>query len=228
MRRLSSLLSAIVLAMLMGSLALPSPAQAQASMGTPANRAGTWEFQLPISYTESWTVDGEGGSRAEVNSDFGMGIGFGYNFNDHFQLSGLFGWKSRSYDATIANTDGTTQRAAGTLNSSTLALNATYFFMPTGLTPYVSAGIGSTFMDSNIPTGQGSTACWWDPWWGYICNTYTPTLTETALSYTAGLGVRWDLTPVISLQAGYNRMWIDASKSTPEFDSWVLGFVFRM
>ena len=228
MRRISKIVPVILVGVLMGSLASPSPVQAQGSMGSPGHRADTWEFQVPVTYSQTWTVNGDGGSSADVNSGFGWGLGFGYNFNDHFQLGGSLTWSRRNYDATIVNTNGTTLKASGTLDSSTVALNATYFLMATGLTPYVSAGIGSTFLDSNIPNGRGSTACWWDPWWGYICNSYTPTKTETDLSYTAGLGLRWDVTRVFSLQGGYNRMWIETSKSTPEIDTWMLGFIFRM
>ena len=228
MRRISMLFSILFAGVLTGGLALPSPAQAQGSMGSPGQRAGTFEFQVPVTYSESWTADGQGRSSADVNSSFGWGLGFGYNFNDHFQLGGSLTWGRRDYDATIVSTDGTTRKATGTLDTSTIAVNATYFLMATGLTPYVSAGIGSTFLDSNIPNGQGSTGCWWDPWWGYICNTYTPTKTETDLSYTAGLGVRWDMTRVFSLQGGYNRMWIESSKSTLEINNYMLGFIFRM
>jgi opacity protein-like surface antigen len=225
MRRISNSFPIIVVVMLMAALAVPLCAKAQ----DPGHRANTWEFQVPVTYSQSWNGNGEGGSNVDVNSVFGLGLGFGYNFTDHFQLGGSLNWGSRSYDATIVNTDGTNKKATGTLESSTIALNATYFLLATGLTPYVSAGIGSTFLDSNIPNGQGSTGCWWDPWWGYICNSYTPTKTETDLSYTAGLGVRWDVNRVLSLQAGYDRMWIETSKSqTPEISNWTLGFVFRM
>ena len=222
MRRVSQLLPAIALAALMGGIAAPSAAQGV------GHREGTWEFQLPLTYTESWTANADGGAKADVNAGFGLGFGFAYNFNDHLQLGGSFNWSSRSYDATLVDSTGVRRNASGTLESSTIALNGVYFLFAGPLTPYASASIGSTFVDSNIPNGQSSTGCWWDPWWGYICNTYVPTKTETDVSYNVGLGVRWDISRVMALQGGYNRLWLDSSHSTPEFNNWTLSFIFRM
>lgn len=209
---------------LAGALVLPSPVQAAQG----SSRAGSWEFILPINYSQSTSFNGEGGSSASLNSDVGMGLGFGYNLNNHFQLGGTISWSARNYAATLVDSNGTTRRASGTLDSSTIALNGTYYLMQGGFSPFLTGGIGSTFIDSNIPNGQGSTACWWDPWYGYVCDTYQATKTQTALSYSAGAGVRFELTRGVSVQGSYNRMWLDYSKANPSLDSWRLDFVFRM
>lgn len=229
MQRISRVFSFIAIGALVGALGLPLPAAAQSMMGGAGARTGTWEFTLPLVYSESKTLHGEGGSSVDLNADFGFGFGFGYNFNNHFQLGGMFNWSTRNYDATLVDaTTGTTRKASGYLDASTISLNATYFFLASDLTPFVSANVGSTFLDSNIPSGSGSTGCWWDPWWGYICSTYVPTKTETDVSYGAGVGMRWDLSRAFSMQASYNRLWIDAAKSTPDFTGWRLDFIFRM
>jgi hypothetical protein len=211
----------VVVGALAGALMLPSTAMAQ-------SRANTLEFILPIIYSPSSSFNGQGGSKADLATDLSAGFGIMYNLNNHLQLGGMFTWNTRSYNATIVSTNGTTRQASGTLESSTLAFNATYYFMPSGVTPFVSGGIGSTFIDTNIPNGTGSTACWWDPWYGYICDTYTPTKTQTAVSYSAGAGMRFDLGRGFSVQGSYNKMWIDYSKSKPEIDGWKLDLVFRM
>ncbi len=223
MKSMSPVLPIVLVGALAGALMLPSPVKAQGSQ-----RASSWEFILPITYSTSTTVTGQGGSSADLNSDLGFGIGFGYNLNNHLQLNGLLTWSTRSYNATLVNTDGTTRKASGTLESSTLGINAVYFFIPQGITPFVSGGIGSTFVDSNIPSGPGSTTCWYDPYYGYICDTYTPTRTETAFSYTAGIGVRIPVSRAFSVQGSYNKLWIDMSNSKPEIDGWKLDFIFRM
>jgi len=222
MKSVSRIFSVVAVGVLMGGLVFPSPVMAQAF-----SRARTMEFILPVIYSPSTTVGGQGGSSADLNSDLGLGFGFGYNVNNHFQLSGLFNWSTRSYNANIVSDDGTTRRASGTLDTSTIAFNATYFLMSSNFTPYVSGGIGSVFVDSNIPSGQGSTACWYDPFYGYVCNSYAETKTYTSVSYTAGLGVRWEMSRQFALQGSYNKLWIDAN-STKEFDGWRLDFVFRM
>ena len=55
-----------------------------------------------------------------------------------------------------------------------------------------------------------------------------PTKTQTAVSYTAGAGVRFEVTRSVSVQGSYNKMWLDYSNGTPTFDAWRLDFVFRM
>lgn len=207
---------------LAGALALPSPAQAQAG-----SRAGSWEFLVPVTYMPSSSFNGQGGASADLNSDLGMGLGVGYNLNNHLQLGGAITWSSRGYNATLVDTNGTPRRASGgTMDSSTLAFNATYYFMQSGFTPFVSGGIGSTFIDSNIPSGTSATSCWYDPFYGTICN--TDTKTQTAFSYTAGIGLRFQLNRQFSLQGSYNKMWIDLSNGKPDIDIWKLDLVFRM
>jgi opacity protein-like surface antigen len=209
-----------------GALALMLPSAVMAQQ-----RAGSLEFILPVTYSSSTSFNGQGGSSADLNSDLGWGFGIGYNLNNHLQLNGIFTWATRSYNATIVQDTGGTlgpRKASGTLDSSTIAFNAVYYFIPSGFTPFVSAGIGSTFIDTNVPSGLAQTGCWYDPWYGYVCDTYQPTKTQTAVSYTAGAGVRFELNRVLSLQGSYNRVWLDYSKSTPEIDGWRFDLVFRM
>jgi hypothetical protein len=215
--------SVVAVGVLMGGLVFPSQVMAQAFA-----RSGTMEFILPVIYSPSQTVGGQGGSSADLNSDLGLGFGFGYNLNNHFQVNGIFNWSTRNYNANIVQDNGVTRKATGTLDTSTIAINAVYYLMSSNFTPFVSAGIGSVFVDSNIPNGaQGSSACWYDPFYGYVCNTYQPTKTYTSVSYTGGLGVRWDMSRQFATQASYNKLWLD-SNSTKEFDGWRLDFIFRM
>ena len=223
MKSISRIVPMVAAGALAGALALPSPVQAQGR-----ERAGSLEFILPIILTPSTHFNGQGGSSADLNSNLGFGLGMNYNVNNHFQVGGLFSWSYRNYTANIVDTNGVTTKATGTLSASTIGLNATYFLMPSGTSPYVTGGFGSTFVDTNIPNGLPATGCWYDPWYGYICNTYVPTKTQTALSYQAGAGMRFELNRTFSVQGSYNRMWIDLTSSTPSMDLWRLDFVFRM
>jgi hypothetical protein len=215
----------IAAGLLAGGLALPSMVMAQ---GASSQRAGSWEFLLPITYSSAKSFDGQGGSSASLNSNLGFGLGLGYNLSNQFQMSGTVNWSSRSFNATIVDSNGVKSQAGGTLESSMFAFNGTYFFSPGVVAPFLTAGIGSVFLDTNIPNGKPSTGCWHDPWYGYICNTYTPTKTGTAVSCNAGLGVRWDVSRSVALQGSYNQVWIDYSSSKPQLDGWVLALVFKM
>jgi opacity protein-like surface antigen len=211
---------------------MPGPADAQSYTAVrPGGRAGTWDFTLPLVYADSARISGQGGASVDIDAAYGFGFGFGYNFTDNFQLNGLFSWNSRSYNATrIDAVTGSTQRYSNYMDTSTLSLNAVYYILKGDITPFVSGGVGITYVDTNIQTGLGSTNCWYDPWWGYVCSSYVPTKTENDISYSAGIGVRFDVNRQFSLQGSYNKTWIDISKATgsPEFDTWKLDFIFRM
>ena len=209
---------------------MPGPADAQSfTTVRPGGRGGSWEFFLPLIYTESATINGQNGSSVDLNADWGMGFGFGYNFNENFQINGLFNWSSRSYDALVVNSDGTTRRYSNVLDTSNFSLNGVYYLLSGNITPFVTAGIGVTYVDTNIQNDPGATNCWTDPWYGYVCD-YATTKTENDLSYNAGIGVRYDIKRQFGVQGSFNRTWIDFSKTsgTPGFDSWRVDFIFRM
>ena len=193
-------------------------------------RAKTWDFFIPLSYTEDANFSGKQGSSIDINEDLGFGLNFGYNFTDRFHLGGLFNYSSRSYDATVVLDDGSTQKYGNYMETSTISVNGIFYLLEGDITPFVSGSIGYTFIDTNIQNGPTSGTCWWDPWWGYVCTEYVPTRTESDLSYGAGLGVRFDINEKFSMQGSYNKSWIDIDNisENPDFDTWRLDFIFRM
>ncbi len=219
---------AIAMAMILATVwvALPVPADS----GSPGKRAGTWEFFLPLTYTEEADFSGENGSSLEIDDDFGFGFGFGYNFSNHFQLNGMFNWNARGYDATVVTEGGSTVEYNNDLETSALSLNGIYYFLQGNFTPFVSGNVGWTFYDTNIPDGPSYGSCWWDPWYGYICTEYTPTKTDDAFTYGGGVGLRLDINRYFGLQGSYNKTWVDFDNadSAPDFDTWKLDFIFRM
>ncbi len=222
---------ALIIIGIVAATGMTAVADAQSySVVRPGGRGGTWEFLLPLIYADSTNIGGQGGSSVNLDADWGFGFGFGYNFNDNFQLNGLMTWNSRSYQATIVQTDGVQRKYNNYVDSSTLSLNGVYYILSGDVTPFVSGGIGLTYVDTNIPQGIGSTSCWWDPWWGYVCGTYVPTKTQNDITYNAGVGVRFDVNRQFSLQGSYNKMWMNISRAQgiPDFDIWRLDFVFRM
>ena len=109
----------------------------------------------------------------------------------------------------------------GRYDSFTASANLVYNFIDTPLTPYVSAGIGWTWIDTNIPNGPPNTWCWWDPWWGYVCSTSYPTETLNAFSYQAALGLRYTFdNDTTFMKLGWTSQWMDFDNAsgTPRFD----------
>ena len=198
------------------------------------DRAAKWQFSFPITFTSGKTVNGEDGTSFNLNDDVGWGLGFGYNLNDHFLVGSDLTWLSANYDATIAtdlNNDqrpDTTANVSGTLDAATLNFYGQYNILKHKVTPFVRAGFGWTWIDSNIPAGPPVGSCWWDPWYGYICGSWQPTFGSTEFSYGGAVGVRADVANKFIVEASYNALWIDFAKSgTQMFDGFRLNLGWK-
>jgi opacity protein-like surface antigen len=205
-------------------LAVAPAAQAQ-------DREGRWEFTLGTLYQLSSTIDGQEGSTVDTDNDFGFEIGSAYNFTDNFAANIGLQWSGIGYSATGMEEDGTEFGISGTYDAFTLSTNLVYNFTDNKLTPYIGAGIGWTWIDTNIPNGLPSTGCWWDPWWGYVCSTYYPTKGTDAFSYQATLGLRYTFdSDHTFMKLGWTSQWMDFDNTsgTPRFDVFTLdvGWIF--
>lgn len=200
------------------SLLLAAFATHAAAQNSPP-RGGKWEFTLQPQYTHSQSFDSGNGSGGTVDSALGFGFGVAFNLNNHFNLGGDFFWNNANYNATVAGAGsnaGNNYNVSGTLNSSTIRFDATWNFLASDFTPFVMGGIGSTYIDTNIPNGPPSNVCWYDPWWGYYCGSYIPTKTAYYVSYSGGLGLRWEVDRNIFLRAVAIRQWLDVGGSVGE------------
>jgi len=195
------------------------------------DREGRWEFTLGTFYQLGTTVDGQEGTGLDTDNDFGFALGGGFNFTD--KLATTFGlqWAGVGYGATAMDEDGLPVNISGKYDSFNLSGNLVYYLLDGPLSPYVGAGIGWTWIDTNVPNGPPFTWCWWDPWWGYVCSTSYPTETLDAFSYQATLGLRYEFdNDRTFMRLGYTSQWMDfdASSGTPRFDVIVLdiGWMF--
>jgi opacity protein-like surface antigen len=192
-----------------------------------SDRTEAWEFLIPIRYLSGQKLDFDHGTSVDLHDDLGWGFGFGYNFNEHMNLDFEFGWTSANYTVKWASADTPALppvEATGYLDVSTTQINFTYNFMPKTVTPYISAGIGWNWFDTNIPVGPPQTGCWWDPWYGYICQTFTDTASGSGFSYGFGAGVRIEPKDSFFIRLGLNDNWQDLGSynSSPDFLSYRL------
>jgi len=219
-----------LVAFLIAVLGLAATGTAQAD--TYRSRAERWEFTAQMRYLDAKSMSFPGGSELDVNSDIGWGFGFGYNFNDHLALGVDFGWNSPSYDATIVSADTpplASRQTGGELSTSSIHVNLLYNFIAGPITPFVTAGVGSTYVDSNVASGLPSSSCWYDPYWGYYCDTYQPTYSDSRFSYNASVGIRWDLARDAFLRASIGSHWIDMKNGGAQdfpFGRLEIGFMY--
>ncbi len=198
---------------LVAALALSSTAVAQQS-----TRNQMWDFGLLVGNLSGDTIEGADDSSLETSSAAIYGFNFAYNFNSHFALGGELSWAKPDYDATIIPDDGIgdPEVIRHTANLFSYGFKGTFNLLKGPLTPYAELGIGWTEMDSNVSDQPPITGCWWDPWWGYVCDTFWSTYSKTRETYSGALGVRWDLDNGVSLKGSYGVMQVDTSKATSD------------
>ncbi len=177
-------------------------------------------------------MDFQGGSTADIEDDFAVAFIFGYRFNPRLELQFSLDYQSVDYDATIqsADTPGLAVDVRGEYESFTPRANVNYNFLDSEITPYVTGGIGWSFIDTNIPEGRVEIGCWWDPWYGEVCVPVQDTRSADAFTYQLGGGVRWDASSNWSMRLGYEKHWYDFGKlprARRILTRFKLGVVFR-
>ena len=201
---------------------------AGATVADAQSREGRWEYTLGIPYQLGSETTFDGGSTLKTKSDFGFGMTFGYNPSEQVTWSFGLKWAGIGYDANVVKDGGGTTGISGTYDAWGLSGNLLFNLGQGPLTPFVGAGIGYTWIDTNVPNGLPQTGCWWDPWYGYICSTYYPTKSVNSFSYQAMGGLRYAFNPRTFLRLSYASQWIDTSNGTPRFDVFgvELGWLF--
>jgi len=194
---------------------------AGATAANAQSREDRWEFSLGAFYQLGADLDFEGGSTVATDDDFGFLLTTGYNFSDKLETSFGFQYGGIGYDADVVQEDGDITGISGSYDNWALSANVILNLMDGPLTPYVGAGIGWTWIDTNVPNGLPTTGCWWDPWYGYICYTDYPTKSTDAFSYQATLGLRYEFdNDMTFMRFGYTSQWLqlDNADGTPRFD----------
>ena len=193
--------------------AMPGIALAQ------VNRANSWEWSFAAIYQESKNMGSDGGSSLNVDDDWGLGVNFGYNFTNNLALGVDLEWLSLDYQAVLVD-DMSFPTRTTTINHNFSQFNGrikgTYSFLDGPLRPFIEAGIGWTYVDSNVADGPPQTGCYWHPWWGYICSNFYSTFSSTSFSYGAGLGLRYHLRGGSFLTASYNVWELDDAGNIPD------------
>jgi len=195
------------------------------------SRTDRWEFFLSPMLTNSKLLQFDNGAEANINKRSSLGFGFGYNMNKHIELSLVFASSNANYTGTRIADDSakTPEKFTSNLYTSKMDFGFTYNLFKSAFTPYLSANIGSTYIDSGIPTGNISTICWWDPWWGYVCAPQAQTYTSTEINYGAGIGLRYDFNRKLFMKGGIAKNYLDVNSSNrPDFTTYqfIFGFMF--
>jgi outer membrane protein assembly factor BamD len=211
-------------------------AAAEGSAGTgdagslAAQRAGLWEVRAGVVGSNATDVDFKGGTTVNVDSAAGFLLGVAWHYSDRLQFGSSFTYDDKDYDASIAGDEpDETFEVRGSLESMSLMLDAAYELLGGPVTPFVSGGLGWSWVDTNIATSPPTVGCWWDPWYGYVCTSFRNTKTLNGLAYEVGLGLRYDINEVFALQGAYRMRWVDFENATgtPSFDGFTLALGWK-
>ncbi len=205
------------------------------AQGYNRGNAQTWEFSVSAVFQQADVAAGDGGSSLVVDDELGFGFNVGYNFSDHLSVSADFDFLKPRYSAVIITEPNPPD---GSFDTTTIdhkmsqfngRLKASYSFTNGPFFPYIEAGIGWTYLDSNVASGPPQGFCWWHPWWGYICESFVDTFSSTEFSYGGALGIRYDMAGGSFIKLSYNLWLLDTSgsRAEPELESYRLEYGWR-
>jgi hypothetical protein len=211
-------------------LAAPSVSFSQ-SFGGGGGRADSWEFTAGGIHQEGTNLTGNGGSSLDVKSELGFTMGLGYNLTNKLALGAEFNFLRPDFTAILVDADDpdNTQRIDHTLSQFDFRFKGTFNFLDGPFTPFIEAGLGWTYLDSNVADGPPVTGCWWHPYWGYICQGYYRTFSGTDFSYGGSVGLRYDFRGGSFIRADYSLYKLDVGGdvSNPELKSIKLQYGWR-
>lgn len=179
-----------------------------------------WQTRLGANYQLTTDTDFDGGSTVEFNSSVGFLVGLGYELSPHFEVGANFTYDDRDYEGSLAGDEpGEFFPIQGSLQSMGVMIDLNYYFTTGRFTPFITTGIGWNFIDTKIPTAPPQVGCWWDPWYGYVCQGFQETKDANGFAYQAGAGFRYRVNPSVSLNGSYRVNWLDFPKAdgTPDF-----------
>jgi opacity protein-like surface antigen len=186
-----------------------------------SDRYGQWESTLLIQGQGGTDESAENGAALSIDDELGWGLTIGWNWTEKWNLAYKFTMVKPDYSATIVPEDPEMppQTIDYSMTKYAHQFNVTYHFLQGPITPYIQAGAGWTKLDSNILSRPPTTGCWWDPWWGWICSTTWETFETTEFSYNAGIGIRWDINPLLFMRGSYNREFVKIDAGSLDFDT---------
>ena len=198
------------------------PAEASRPLELAMDDGRPWQGRLGINYQPTTDIDFDGGSAVEFNSSTGFLVGLGYELSDHLEIGANFTFDERDYEGSLAGDEpGEVFGIRGDLESMGVMFDLSYYFLTGRIRPFLATGVGWNFVDTNIPTQPPQVGCWWNPWYGYVCEDFQETKNVDGLAYQAAAGVQYRMNPSLSLNASYRMSWLDMPKAdgTPTFDA---------
>lgn len=193
-----------------------------------AGDPGNFEYSLYVPFTQEQTIDFEGGAEVRLENDPGIGFSMGYNMSEKLTYRVDASWNTIGYSATRIADDGadTVERYSGDLSSFAMSVGADYYLTNGPISPFINGNLGWSYADSNVADSNFSTACWYDPWWGYTCVNNGSSYDSSKFYYGVGAGVRFEISRNNFVRLGYFESFRDFNRAsgTPSIGTFRLEF----
>jgi opacity protein-like surface antigen len=180
----------------------------------PLSRIGKTEVYGIGQYLHSDEITFEG-PRGDVKTkmdDTGLGgFGVAYHFNDFFSVRTDLMFGGATFNADVPTRTGGVIPIKQDAFIQTGRLNVDYNMINRRLTPFLTAGIGYQYTETELENAPPVETCWWDPWYGWVCYYDHPVAWQTDFTWNAGGGVRWNVTDNLFLKASVNATWLQYS-----------------
>jgi hypothetical protein len=192
-----------------------------------------FEFAIGFPHLQSATTAFDGGTVVDTDYSTGLGFSFDWRFADRWSAGATLAMHDIDYEANIALAGAPPgaprELVRNDLDTQSLMGHVKRYFGDwRRVAPYAMGALGWVSIDTNIPTGPPVGVCWFDPWWGLVCDSFQPTRTMTEMGTVLAVGVRWDFSRRVFLDAGVGREWIDLDNGDrPDFTQIRIAFGIR-
>jgi len=190
---------------------LPLSAQNESfRTGKPEFIGGVTMWTAPTITARDFTIPNLGTNDVTASFDDTalLSLGGGYSFSEHWNIWGDLQFGETDFNARWGN-----QLLTGSADLFSGRINVDYNLLAKSFTPFVTAGVGFTYIDSNVPSGDPEYWCWWDYWWGLVCDGRQPTHNQWSFAPNAGIGVRWDAAEGFFIKAMGNWTWSELGEN---------------
>ena len=192
---------------------LAAPAQIPMAW-EPFSRAGKSEIYGIGQYLHSGDINFNGpmGNVKVSMDDTGLGgFGMAYHFNDFLAVHADFMFGNSTFGGDVPLESGGTVHVSQDAFIQTGRFNLDYNIINRRLTPFVTAGMGYQYLETDLQNAPPVNVCWWDPWWGWSCQTRQASAWQTDFTWNVGAGVRWNITDQLFIKATVGAQWLEYS-----------------
>jgi opacity protein-like surface antigen len=161
-------------------------------------------------HSDNITFNGPAGDVKVKMDDTGLGgFGLAFHFNEFLAVHTDFMFGGATFSGNLPTETGGTLHVKQDAFLQTGRFNVDYNIIKGRLTPFLTGGIGYQYLETELNHLPPVGVCWWDPWWGWICDTHNPHAWETDFTCNVGAGIRWSITDSLFIKATGGAQWLE-------------------